>query len=1461
MVQAEIERLDIWDATLDIRAAACAPEDIVACADDPEEITVLLPAGDYFIVVDGWGGASVGPYLLHFDILPVICEEGSRRCNADDSVEVCADGVAWELHHDCPAGRCDRGRCLYAHDRCAAHVPRLRVGQPVEGSTRDAGNDYAGTCTVGITPDVAYRFFLADRTGVSISMTPDFRSHFFVRADCEDPTTEVACTDPVNAGGTTTFAGVLDGGTYFVVVDGVGIDPENAGEFELLFETYEPVCDPETTWCEGTFLRTCAADGMSFETVECPGACEDRACTIGNDDCDSPQVLVEGRWFNGDLRAAAPDYEGSCGGSGSDVVYTFTVPERGMGVRLLLLAVSGDLFYHLRLGACHEPQGHRSEVFCGADFAGALDAGEYFLIVDAQEGDEGEFGLGYETFEMACEPDSTECVQDGDLTFFRVCNEEGSEFEDVECEGLCDPENGCLVEGDTCDIALPIELGVPVEGDTTGAANYYEHGSTGDCEWGGGEGGDVAYTFNLDQETGVTITLTREVEEVCEFTCPYDGDGDCDDGGPGSDFSICALGTDCSDCGPRMVGWPVNVDLRGPGCDEEEILGCIDHDPVQFHAILPAGDYYIIVDGDGPEDAGAFELLVEEGMLGVCDPNTKLCTEEGFLARCNAEGTDFEILDECAYGCVTEEGDASCDVGCEANGTFCTEDNEIATCNADGTGFAVGDPCDGVCVVNDQGVAQCVDPCAQAEDLVPGETAGDLAGASPFLERSCAGWDVSGSQEVLYTFVLDELSFVELTVAPGATDTDEAWNPVIELRSTACLDDEAEIVACLDDAEEGEAETFAGELLAGVYYLMVESYDTIMVSGEYCEDTCRFSGDGDCDDGGPDSDYSFCALGTDCTDCGPRVVVGWDNVPFTVDFSATVRVCEPLTRWCDGSLAYTCSEDGTEEIAADAACDALCIDGLCVPANDTCATAAALVSREVVEDDTFVASNDAAGSCAIGNAGDLVYTFTVDEQTDGVIIEFDADFSGYYYIRKDDCADPAAELTCEMGSGGRYWLDPGTYYLFVDGYVLGGGGEICENTCRWAFDGACDDGGPGSAFSLCELGTDCGDCGPRMAGGREGGRRGEFTLTYTVYDAVCDAGEIWCDGDELHACNEDGTQEDVQPCPLGCDAEAAECIYPDNDLCDDAVELQDGVAVDGNTLGGRHEFEGESCDGLAGPDIWYTFTVDSCSGVAITLTPAGDADLALGLKDACDRAELLCVDDAAGGEVEALGTAADYFMLSAGTYYLAVDSVEGPGGEFTIQLDIDPEQHPEEDCLAGNDLCEDAESIDASGVQVIPGDSGDAGNEYNASRGPDVWYTFELVERTAVEILMDSDPAWDTYLYLLGGGCDDLTEIESDDDLVLGQSSQIDQRVLDPGTYFIVATGYGAAHSGPFTLTVTFSEPPAVLDCDTPGELAEGLNRHGPRNRVGQWGYHDPGAHHSAPVRDHRGRHGRVGRV
>ena len=43
--------------------------------------------------------------------------------------------------------------------------------------------------------------------------------------------------------------------------------------------------------------------------------------------------------------------------------------------------------------------------------------------------------------------------------------------------------------------------------------------------------------------------------------------------------------------------------------------------------------------------------------------------------------------------------------------------------------------------------------------------------------------------------------------------------------------------------------------------------------------------------------------------------------------------------------------------------------------------------------------------------------------------------------------------------------------------LVGFTSAVCTNTCKYAFDRVCDDGGPGSRYSFCLLGTDCFDCG------------------------------------------------------------------------------------------------------------------------------------------------------------------------------------------------------------------------------------------------------------------------------------------------------------------------------------------------------------------------------------------------
>jgi hypothetical protein len=54
--------------------------------------------------------------------------------------------------------------------------------------------------------------------------------------------------------------------------------------------------------------------------------------------------------------------------------------------------------------------------------------------------------------------------------------------------------------------------------------------------------------------------------QLCSDSCQYAGDGECDDGGPGAAYDVCAYGTDCADCGPR--------DPIGPGCTCDTGASC-----------------------------------------------------------------------------------------------------------------------------------------------------------------------------------------------------------------------------------------------------------------------------------------------------------------------------------------------------------------------------------------------------------------------------------------------------------------------------------------------------------------------------------------------------------------------------------------------------------------------------------------------------------------------------------------------------------------------------------------------------------------------------------------------------------------------------------------------------------------------------------------------------------------------
>jgi len=146
-------------------------------------------------------------------------------------------------------------------------------------------------------------------------------------------------------------------------------------------------------------------------------------------------------------------------------------------------------------------------------------------------------------------------------------------------------------------------------------------------------------------------------------------------------------------------------------------------------------------------------------------------------------------------------------------------------------------------------------------------------------------------------------------------------------------------------------------------------------------------------------------------------------------------------------------------------------------------------------------------TCTSGVATRPVVPFRLINPVDGDIVVTNAVSSGFdsYLHAYRSTATSLGDLSaCIAGNddGPGFTVDAllsgvsvpgrGSVYIMVSAFGAGtgpfslniqasseGAEVLCSNTCVHAYDFDCDDGGPGSDFGICELGTDCADCGPR----------------------------------------------------------------------------------------------------------------------------------------------------------------------------------------------------------------------------------------------------------------------------------------------------------------------------------------------------------------------------------------------
>lgn len=129
------------------------------------------------------------------------------------------------------------------------------------------------------------------------------------------------------------------------------------------------------------------------------------------------------------------------------------------------------------------------------------------------------------------------------------------------------------------------------------------------------------------------------------------------------------------------------------------------------------------------------------------------------------------------------------------------------------------------------------------------------------------------------------------------------------------------------------------------------------------------------------------------------------------------------------------------------------------PANDTCAAPRAITfapgsATTTVTADTFFANDDYAGSCnPVPNSPELVYALNLTAPRTVTITAAGTPFpngnpsasAAAIYLRSGSC-DGGTELGCDVETSFAATittaLQPGTYYLFVEGQGLRGAGQV-----------------------------------------------------------------------------------------------------------------------------------------------------------------------------------------------------------------------------------------------------------------------------------------------------------------------------------------------------------------------------------------------------------------------------------
>jgi hypothetical protein len=512
-------------------------------------------------------------------------------------------------------------------------------------------------------------------------------------------------------------------------------------------------------------------------------------------------------------------------------------------------------------------------------------------------------------------------------------------------------------------------------------------------------------------------------------------------------------------------------------------------------------------------------------------------------------------------------------------------------------------------------------------------------------------------------------------------------------------------------------------------------------------------------------------------------------------------------------------------------------------ANGSC-DAPIPLSAGVVSGSTMHGEHDNAGSCGPSDSRELVYELDITRRQ-RVTIEVEARFDSVLYIRKEDCADANAEVDCNDDGPDRTHsriervLEPGKYYVFVDGYGQESGlfkmtvttsdvlalAEVCQKapllatgvaqtgTTQGMADDAratCGGGAEGAdAAWRAEIATRsrvrfvehsdevapvvhvrraCADEQSEVACGEGGGTGGQAAVT-----GVFDPGTYTVFADARERDSAGAYSLLLETAPLAGSGSGG-------DRCADAIPLALAAAgsagsVTGDTFAARDDVAG-SCGGAGAPDLVYRLDVPRRSRFVASLD-AEEAPHVLVLWSRCGQraSEVTC-----GRTIDEI--------LAPGTYTIGVDGTSPESfGRFTLAYALRDLTGQGGACSAAPTLTEGhalgGTTAGASDKFVTTCGAGDTGTS-----GPDKVFKMSLATRATVVVDVTA-PGFDAAVALRkacadGGPIAGDVELACEADADQGHRTTI-ERPLEAGTYWIVVDGQSPNDQGPFTIKYRLS--------------------------------------------------------